>query len=644
MKQLLDANRGGITPQGQVMWGYTQVMPGKHSSHETLAFTSLVRFISLVVELARRHDGADAWIEHQDRQAPMDTERDNTSRPDSYIHLVLAVAEKLGWHHLLMLAEFKKTGFNYSGGNHVLRNDPRRRFTFGLTAEDDEARIWFFSRACIVVKPRPQPSNPLPHSPPEPFHSPPLRHHIPGSSPLTELSDEDFMPVPDETPQTLGAHGTLSHLGFDPSIERYEVGGQVKYRIQVEQDTYILKHVLCDYKADELVGRATRVWSVYKEGHAEREFVLKDVWLEGGAPHEGDILRQLEAKCGASPDATLVDQFHTHFLLPNQALLKASGSSRPCAIGNTVILPSAAAPPRRFVGRQHYRILFPGVLMPLHLLRDVHQQAQVIADLPLALQVLLAVGFVHRDLSNTNAMFNPESQRGVLTDLEYAVEYGQPGQGDVKTHPSRPGVDLWISLWTVLFFVPTAECPEGEGIKPDRFTLFQSAFPAEERAGTRTIFLNADLVRKKAARNCISMDRNLRKHIVEYLFDKLPKLISRAHREAQQSLTAPGKTIPIKHPAFSKALHLARKVLEDYRAGLVKVLPPGAMEVRTIDAVRQDVLIITSGPDDPTLQKPSQDREGSGNVEVTEDAGNSTVSEEEGVAEEDEPKSKRQRM
>ena len=36
-------------------------------------------------------------------------------------------------------------------GFHMLSKDPRRRFTFGVTIEDTESRLWYFSRSFIVV-------------------------------------------------------------------------------------------------------------------------------------------------------------------------------------------------------------------------------------------------------------------------------------------------------------------------------------------------------------------------------------------------------------------------------------------------------------------------------------------------------------
>lgn len=36
-------------------------------------------------------------------------------------------------------------------GQHIMENDPRRRFTFGVTIENTSTRLWYFSRSHIMV-------------------------------------------------------------------------------------------------------------------------------------------------------------------------------------------------------------------------------------------------------------------------------------------------------------------------------------------------------------------------------------------------------------------------------------------------------------------------------------------------------------
>ncbi|KAJ7744964.1 hypothetical protein DFH07DRAFT_942925 [Mycena maculata] len=186
-------------------------------------------------------------------------------------------------------------------------------------------------------------------------------------------------------------------------------------------------------------------------------------WGEKGSPSESSILQDIYDKVKALDRPDLMTTFGVHFMRPianaiigktvqgvscyrdykHLPLLETGSSegtplpttsgSRTFVTGNTIVLPPDIPPPRRFVDRDQYRLIFPGVLVPLHQIRDVNLQIQVLRDLPLALELLHSVGFVHHDLSNTNAMYDPVAKRGVVTDLEYAVAYGQPNEGDVKT-------------------------------------------------------------------------------------------------------------------------------------------------------------------------------------------------------------------
>lgn len=65
------------------------------------------------------------------------------------------------WANIAMSAEFKKKARPADKEDNVakiiwsmhqcMREDPRRRFTFGLTIENKEMRLWFCSRAQLLV-------------------------------------------------------------------------------------------------------------------------------------------------------------------------------------------------------------------------------------------------------------------------------------------------------------------------------------------------------------------------------------------------------------------------------------------------------------------------------------------------------------
>ncbi|QRV81540.1 kinase domain protein [Ceratobasidium sp. AG-Ba] len=92
------------------------------------------------------------------------SQRNNTSRPDGYVRLAVKSfldAKTDSWADIVMPMEFKKSSDKQSEGDdfakivwsmhHTMRNDPRRRFVFGLTIEATTARLWFNDRAGVVA-------------------------------------------------------------------------------------------------------------------------------------------------------------------------------------------------------------------------------------------------------------------------------------------------------------------------------------------------------------------------------------------------------------------------------------------------------------------------------------------------------------
>ncbi|KAF9260430.1 hypothetical protein L218DRAFT_962580 [Marasmius fiardii PR-910] len=162
MEELKNHKNGGLTPTGKV-WGYATTPPGKIKKHESVAFKQLCAFLQLIIEYAGKEERRQGrpLIAHGSKQTRLPGERANSSRPDSHLHLLkTAVAEVIiGWEQLLAVGEFKKALKNQNdnwakvlwGMNHIMRNDPCRLFTFGYSVEDNQARLWYHARSCVVV-------------------------------------------------------------------------------------------------------------------------------------------------------------------------------------------------------------------------------------------------------------------------------------------------------------------------------------------------------------------------------------------------------------------------------------------------------------------------------------------------------------
>ena len=80
-------------------------------------------------------------------------------------------------------------------------------------------------------------------------------------------------------------------LGWDESMNR--IGPQV-YEIRVKDKLYTTTKKLCDISAEEIEGRATRVWEA--ESEDKTRVVLKDVWLDESRRPEHELIKEVLKK------------------------------------------------------------------------------------------------------------------------------------------------------------------------------------------------------------------------------------------------------------------------------------------------------------------------------------------------------------
>ena len=76
-------------------------------------------------------------------------------------------------------------------------------------------------------------------------------------------------------------------LGWDDSMARCVVNGQTRYKIRCGKNYYVTDHYLSNISAQEISGRATRVWLA--KGKDNRSVALKDVWLDEGCLPEDEV-------------------------------------------------------------------------------------------------------------------------------------------------------------------------------------------------------------------------------------------------------------------------------------------------------------------------------------------------------------------
>ncbi|KAJ7604109.1 hypothetical protein DFH06DRAFT_1068755 [Mycena polygramma] len=269
----------------------------------------------------------------------------------------------------------------------ILREDARRRFTFGITMDADEMRIWFFSRTHNVV-----------------------------STPFNATREPDtlirlFIAIAFATPEQLGYDTTMSYV-----IDDF---GSVQFKLALNGTTYITKQLLSDNRSDSICGRGTRVWDAYREDDPDRISVaIKDLWTSLNAVPEGTQLLDLHTGLRALSDPETSRPPGDYFLtVVSHGFVQTTDGVDDHTVdvmlrGHSFQVASADHSPRK-----HYRIVFKEVGVPLDRLRSMSEIFQALADATRALSLLHRLGFAHRDVSAGNILLY--DGMGKLTDLEY---------------------------------------------------------------------------------------------------------------------------------------------------------------------------------------------------------------------------------
>lgn len=367
-----------------------------------------------------------------------------------------------------------------------MARDPSRRFSFGITVEHTNTRLWFCSRGTPVVSksfdfmtvcPLPLPHVWVINSAKQNL---PLLLHV-------------FLSL---------AFASKEALGWDPTVQLVTVkGGKRVYRIDVGGQSYETEEVLSDDVAEELVGHATRVWTVSRPGSHEL-FVLKDVWVEDGSSLEHAIneaiLRDAEIRYGTS----VRNELASHLLTPvaswlvsfngeedhtTNVMMRGYSPSfrdivkvdvrrlRTANNDGTAIVSSTPRynmrapfpwhnPARQVLGRKHYRIVFKEVARAIDAIERPADVFVVLSELqkvrsPLvcvsacgsdqhtaspALKWIHRCGWVHRDLSAGNLYLY--EGRGLIGDLEYAKCKNSDTEYELRTVSNQS--DRVLSLLT----------------------------------------------------------------------------------------------------------------------------------------------------------------------------------------------------
>ncbi|KAJ7177993.1 hypothetical protein C8R46DRAFT_1346259 [Mycena filopes] len=284
----------------------------------------------------------------------------------------------------------------------VLRDDTCRRFTYGVTLDGTDLRIWFFSRSHELVS---------------------------SSFSCTDVSTvlRLFLSLAFASPEQLGYDTTMSHF--------IDEAGNAQIRLKVAATVYVTKKLLSDAHSDAVCGRTTRVWEAYREDDPSRLSVaVKDLWTAADAIQEGLQLMELYDKINALPDPGMENPTRYFLTVLDHGFVQTSDGvdDHTVAVMARGSLPPIADP---HSPRKHYRIVFKEVGTPIHGLKSLSEVMRALADATQALRLLYRLGLVHRDVSAGNILL--VNGLGILSDLEFARPFKGPSS-------QRPG-DCFIA-------------------------------------------------------------------------------------------------------------------------------------------------------------------------------------------------------
>ncbi|KAF9066788.1 hypothetical protein BDP27DRAFT_1404234 [Rhodocollybia butyracea] len=318
----------------------------------------------------------------------------------------------------------------------LLRMDPCRRFTFGITVENYDMRVWFLSRANLVKS--------------QPFN---------------------FMEQPELLVQLFlsFAFASPSKMGWDPTFSFSHIhDGHRQYIIEVEGKVYTTISIISDSSANSPFGRGTRIWKVQdSEGKIH---VLKDLWLSFDTVPENQILMQIIedirnldndsadkmaeavrkrtltplACCKVAVDGQ-VDDTRTVMMggydLAGQPMIDSFTAQAPAYTSLQSVASSLLSdrehPSQSLASefttvatsnhkqpvhsrRYHYRIVFKQYATTIYNERNLGNIINGLSEVVLALRFIHMAGWVHRDISGGNLYWCSEQNTGLIGDFEYS--------------------------------------------------------------------------------------------------------------------------------------------------------------------------------------------------------------------------------
>ncbi|KAF8493938.1 hypothetical protein F5888DRAFT_1720628 [Russula emetica] len=428
------------------------------------------------------------------RRAPTSAERRNESKPDGYLVLkdrnkVMSKdgkKEDIFWADITLSCEYKqKDGRDDLDDDvrkcvwslqQVMRDDARRRASFGMTIENSTTRVWFCCRSAVVVS--------------EAF---------------------DFVDEPGNLVKLFAAFAFADQtsLGFDSTIQPVTGNrGQSVVTVHPDNDKqnsrrFRTTEILSSYGAEPLRGRGTRVFQAVEiDGNGEPSgspVVLKDIWIDSDRTREGNILASLRSETNDEDRLLFEERFlttichgdvwtelnilddtantlmrglnitsdHTsRFDLQWQSVIQKHDPT-PGSEGLRATMSLVRAPPPppnvSYAHKTHYRIVFKEKGTTVDSIKNLPEVMTVLTETVGALRLLRKLGWVHRDVSIGNILSCDGHAK--LADLEYAKKIG-----DLETDEMRTGTMQFMPIEVAaqqFLFLPSGPGPSSTEV--DKF-------------------------------------------------------------------------------------------------------------------------------------------------------------------------------
>ncbi|KAG9308919.1 hypothetical protein JVU11DRAFT_11379 [Chiua virens] len=517
--------------------------PSKSRLSEAQAFKPLG---DMIKEIFRRSPHSPFSFDSSPCTTPLST-RQNTSRPDAYIERHGIKRKDVHWFDIAIPFEFKKTdnsterldneGKMIWSLHNIMREDPLRRFVFGITVEDMNMRLWLSNRAYLAVS-----------------------------------EAVDFIKNNDAAISLFLLLGSCDDvgLGWDPTVERERNpdSGEITYVFTICGKRFTTIRPLATYGADSMVGRGTRVFLARDEDG--REVAIKDSWRDSDRDSEGTILEKIfgdirdklgEEAAEAEKYFVAVDCYEDVSFAPgklDQTLALQCGYTpkwdritadpplsakvHTSSIGDIPELAATQLIMRRLPRdsptipcRTHARTVFRDVGVPLQAVSSLTKSFMCLNYALRGLYYLHRAGWVHRDFGVGNVLWVEGDENrcmGKLGDLEYAKRVDSGVSHEVRTGTMHfmaieveqqrylftPDLDYrkaseeppppfrmnyihdleshwWAAMW-ILFFHTDKNSPPGN--IDDQLRTFEEAFPSVIGTSSRQNFFRDTYIHGEA--------------------------------------------------------------------------------------------------------------------------------------------------